>query len=457
MCETSHDDITPAAFVDAGTRKLPVVDLNDMVEELLPVARFIAGEPEVRRTGAGFIGYGSTKPGDKVLLAADTHYDWRVVEATARALRERGAKVDVVTVDVGPDRDFTDAEEINTVMRREPWENHPRRWEGVPWVEELALRGKYDLLCHGKGGSIPQTPHRYEAFPWLTSEHFTQPATTYPRKLHTAINVKAWQQIRENGRGGRVHLTDPEGTDLRWTLWDEYFDGIRLGSGETPFWGHLMSHPPTPIISKEDATGLAAGTTSHFARPFPHIRVSVQDGLVQTVEGGGAYGKAWTDLLHESRNTQYPCFPRPGLFWFWEAAIGTNPKISRPSRIHRVASGGFEWERRRSGVIHLGFGTFWRGPEERWAGERGLLYGHLHVHLLFPTLVIETRNGKSITVIDNGRLTAMDDPEIRAVASEFGDPDELLREEWSAPIPGISAPGSYDEYAANPAKWIYAL
>jgi hypothetical protein len=111
MCETSHDDITPAAFVDAGTRKLPVVDLNDMVEELLPVARFIAGEPEVRRTGAGFIGYGATKPGDKVLLAADTHYDWRVVEATARALRERGAKVDVVTVDVGPDRDFTDLED----------------------------------------------------------------------------------------------------------------------------------------------------------------------------------------------------------------------------------------------------------------------------------------------------------------------------------------------------------
>jgi hypothetical protein len=144
--------------------------------------------------------------------------------------------------------------------------------------------------------------------------------------------------------------------------------------------------------------------------------------------------------------------PSAGLFWFWEAAIGTNPKISRPSRIHRLASGGFEWERRRSGVIHLGFGTFWRGPEERWAGERGLLYGHLHVHLLFPTLVIETLNGKSITVIDNGRLTAMDDPEIRAVASEFGDPDKLLREDWSAPIPGISAPGSYDEYAANPAK-----
>src|SRR3989304_8765589 len=77
MCGISHADSAPAAFVDGGTRKGPVVDLNDMVEELLPIARFVAGEPEVRRTGAGFIGYGSTKPGDKVLLAADTHYDWR--------------------------------------------------------------------------------------------------------------------------------------------------------------------------------------------------------------------------------------------------------------------------------------------------------------------------------------------------------------------------------------------
>jgi hypothetical protein len=90
MCGIPHDDITPAAVADGGKRKVPVVDLNDMVEALLPIARFVAGEPEVRRTGAGFIGYGSTKPGDKVLLAADTHYDWRVVDATARALRERG-------------------------------------------------------------------------------------------------------------------------------------------------------------------------------------------------------------------------------------------------------------------------------------------------------------------------------------------------------------------------------
>ncbi len=455
MCEVpegSSVEVTPA---NGGKGSPRVVDLDSLVVDLMPIARQVVAEPEIRRTAAGFIGYGSTKPGDRVLLAVDTHYDWRVVEAVARALRERGARVDVVTVDVGPDRDFDELDEVKTVMRREPWEKQPRRWEGVPWVEELALRGKYDLLVHGKGGSIPQTPHRYEAFPWLTPDHFASPATTYPRQLHTLINNKVWQQIRENGRGGRVHLTDPEGTDLRWTLWDEYFEGTWLGMGETPFWGHIMAHAPTPLLPKEDVTGVAAGTTSHFSKPFPRIQVTVQDGLVQTVEGGGAYGQAWRELLEESRNTQYPCFPRPGLFWLWEVAIGTNPKIHRPPRIHRLSSGGFEWERRRSGVIHLGFGTFWRAPEERWAGERGILYGHLHVHCLFPTLEIEARNGRRIVVIERGHLTALDDPDVRKLASEFGDPDELLRDDWQPSIPGINAPGRYEDYAADPARWIY--
>ena len=52
-----------------------------------------------------------------------------------------------------------------------------------------------------------------------------------------------------------------------------------------------------------------------------------------------------------------PVFRARGLFYLWEVAIGTNPKIMRPSGIERHSSGGFEWERRRSGVIHMGFGT----------------------------------------------------------------------------------------------------
>ena len=91
----------------------------------------------------------------------------------------------------------------------------------------------------------------------------------------------------------------------------------------------------------------------------------------------------------------------------------------------------------------------------RRAAERGLLYGHLHVHLLFPTFAVTSRDGETREIIRHGRLTALDDPEVRELATRHGDPDELLGEDWIPAIPGISGPGSFDEYARDPAPWIY--
>jgi hypothetical protein len=103
----------------------------------------------------------------------------------------------------------------------------------------------------------------------------------------------------------------------------------------------------------------------------------------------------------------------------------------------------------------MGFGTLWRSAEEKWAGENGILYGHLHIHLLFATFTITTKSGKEYTIIRNGRLTALDDPEVRELAKKYGDPDELLHEDWIPQIPGITCDGSYEEYARDPGKWIY--
>lgn len=449
MCES---DVGP----DRGVARIGERDLRWMdTSDLMSVGRLIADDAELRRTAAGFIGYGSTEPGDRVLLAVDTNYDPRVYDTLAAVLREKGARVDVVVTDAGPDRVADETEEIRTVIRREPWDDNPRRWEGIPWIERMAAERGYELLVHGKGGGIPQTDHRYEAAPWLTVEQFASPATTFPREVHARINEKLWDAFRIRGVGGRVHLTDREGTDLTYTLHGEYFDGTRRGYADVPWWGHVMAHAPTPILPQEDATGVVCGTTNHVSRAFPRIEVELSKGRVENVRGGGGYGEAWRALKQESDHIKYPCFPDTGLFWLWEVAIGTNPKISRPSSIEHVSSGGFEWERRRSGVIHCGFGTRWRGPEERWAGAAGIVYGHLHVHLLFPTLRIRATDGSTISVIESGHLTVLDDPEIREVAAKYGDPDVVLREDWMPDIPGINAPGLYDDYARDPSRFIY--
>lgn len=456
MCDTAEDvGIRGPGAPRMSTSGGPQVRTVE-IGELMPYARALAVWRENRESHVGLVGYGKTVAGNKVLIAVDQEYDPFVPQAIAEALRERGAHVDILTLDMGePDKRFDYLDEIRVIMRREPWENNPRRWEGIPFVEDFAAGRGYDLLIHGKGGPIPKTDYRYEQIPWLKLEHFMQHSTTYPLELHLLINQKTWGPIWELGRGGKARLTDPEGTDITWTYWEEYYDGSRYGFSADPRNGHLFSHPVPPLIANEDARGVVAGTTSHFSRAFPRVRVELEGGQIVKVEGGAAYGDAWRDLLEESKGTQYPCFPRPGLFYLWEAAIGTNPKIVRPGHIERHSSGGFEWERRRSGVIHMGFGTLWRSPEERWAGEHGLLYGHLHIHLLFPTLVVVAKDGVEHAVIRNGRLTALDDPEVRAQAARYGDPEELLKEDWIPEIPGITCAGSYEEYARDPAAWIY--
>ena len=51
-------------------------------------------------------------------------------------------------------------------------------------------------------------------------------------------------------------------------------------------------------------------------------------------------------------------------------------------------------------------------------------------------------------------MTSLDNAEVRALASRYGDPDRILSNAWMPEVPGINAPGRYEDYAANP--WKYA-
>ena len=60
-----------------------------------------------------------------------------------------------------------------------------------------------------------------------------------------------------------------------------------------------------------------------------------------------------------------------------------------------------------------------------------------------------------IALIEKGRLVSLDNPEVRALASRYGNPDQLLTEDWRPEIPGINAPGDYrTDYAPDPWKTV---
>jgi hypothetical protein len=421
--------------------------------------------------------------GSRVFLAATSFHDRLVVDAITEALRERGATVDVLTVDMGADRELTEVDEVKFLITRPPTleDVYSRTWGRFRWVEELCEQRGYNVLIQCVAGPIREDahmtgkPYYYERIPWVTAETLASAATTFPRELFDIINERAWRLIWEKGRGGRVRVTDPEGTDITFTLWEEYYVASPKGTtiphevwrkyygwliegrplfGKAPYYGHLAGHPFPPLIDKEDATGVVCGTLNHMSKPFPRIRVKVENGVVTEVEGGGKYGEEWRKLLDETKDIKYPDFPRPGLFWLSGMAIGTNPKAFRDAKSLRLSGYGTLYERLRSGIIHVDFGTHTFNYSERWAAENGFPYGHIHVHLNFPTYEITTKEGDVVKVIDKGRLTALDDPEVRQVASKYGDPDELLREDWVPAIPGINYPGDYEEYARDPASWI---
>ncbi len=430
-------------------------------------AEYLAEQPEVldktiKSYVPGFIGFGNTKPGDKVLIAVDSLMDLTITKAIATALRAKGAIVDMIVVDGGPDRRIEEDDEIGANIRREAWvgrelEYPYRRYLEIPWVTKLVEDAGYDL--HIQGRAYPSfTDFRWEGHPWQQMDHFLSAANNFPRELHEMINQKAWEPVWNRGQGAHVRITDVEGTDFWYTLLPEYWEpGLLNWFEERPSIGHLMYHPGPPVSQFQDASGVIKGTIAHFSRPFPQITATMVNGRIESVEGGGAYGDGWRALLEETRDLQYPQFPDKGLFWLWEVAIGTNPKIQRSPSIERVSSGGAEWERWRSGIMHLGFGTAGPSAAENWAGEQGYPYGHLHIHMMMPTVEITHPDGTVEVPVRDGHLVALDDPEVRACAAKYGDPDILLREDWVPKIPGVNADGDYQVYAADPSRWFSEL
>ncbi|MGI0085460.1 MAG: hypothetical protein ACREBQ_10295, partial [Nitrososphaerales archaeon] len=408
--------------------------------------------------------YGIRK-GNRVLLVALTEFDPAVVQDYARAMRNAGAEVDVVTLDSAPNYPpdqiaRLEAECIEPTGDDDVVYTRITNLMNPKTVSDLVKREKYDLVVSGTAGPLPIVPFRWTRMEYISREEFSSPLVDFPLELQELIDRKVVESIK---KCEKVRITDPEGTDFSFTNYDD----------ERPLymtheWGKPINFNYRGV---EDCTGVIAGTLNHLGA-FPHCKSYLKDGLVVKVEGGGAYGEVWREKIEKYKDVDYPEFPlrtaaslskdsqikvkmsKPGFFWYWECAIGTIPGVFRlPQEGRMECFANFLHERKRAGYIHHGFGG--SNSSAAQLAAAGLPWTHCHIHSMFATYEGKTREGETIRVIDMGHLTALDDPEVRAFARKFGNPDRLLGEVWIPAIPGINVKGDYmKDYAANPTKWI---
>jgi hypothetical protein len=285
----------------------------------------------------------------------------------------------------------------------------------------------------------------------------------------------------------RVRITDPEGTDLSFEISPEMAQRWAKGAYER---GHLMLYPaaatgrfarstanyPAATLDGEwiprsplpSANGVVAGTAGDNGF-FPRIEIHYKDGYVSEVVGGGTFGDLLRAFLKypQINSATYPYEDRPGFFHLYEIAMGTHPKWFRDPQA--AMRGDLGPEGLRSGVLRFGLGlgleyddpaaaaksASWQAFASKFnlPREQGF-----QIYNYFATYSVHLRDSdKWVDLISRGHMTSLDDPEVRELASRYGDPDSVLAERWIPEVAGINAPGKYEDYSREPWKYSRAV
>lgn len=458
--------IAPRSFSYPAPRYPKIPEIST-VEQLLPYVRRIVERP-MPYSGDQRPGF-AIKGGEKILFITDSDLDPLVMEAFMRVLRdEKKCRVDVFQ-EQSRRRIYRTAEVMKFLVENKPT---AKMLGGPEWTEEVAKKQGYDKVIgqiFWEDNNVRLRDFSY-SLDWPTREQLASPAVMYPEEIIEALDRASWKILRQTET---VRITDPEGTDISFTWFPEYWeimDGnypayqtegfgthhYSRGALKNPLIsGHLTGYPLGIVLPKSDVRGVVAGTSDHLG-PYPHIKLYLENNKVTRIEGGGEFGDEWRKFIEQNKDVKYPHYPAPGIDWFIEAAIGTHPKVIRPFNTFESATtrGSFMSERDRSGIIHLGIGQL---LDFVWALKHNppLPFYHFHVHLYFATYTCKLKDGREVKLIDKGHLTALDDPEVRKIAAKYGNPDELLREDWIPAIPGINADGDYwKDYAADPETYM---
>lgn len=406
------------------TPRMPQVREPTSAEDLLPALRSVVTRKPERTFHEGL----ALKPGEQVCIVTDSTISPLLTEAFQEAIRDAGGHVDVINLEGFPllEDPLELVDGPNTTNWYPDWV-----WEGARRADVLLCLAFFkfphtpNLPFGRRFGSTPGSdapPIKARPVQWeLPPDMLFSPALDYPLEVWDAIDDKTWDLL---GRARRIEIVDPDGTHLTFDLTPEDWDE-RVGRGGEEE-GPASQRPYTPghiFVPFPKAKRLEGEITIRsltFGGPVEPTRLTVENRKVTEVKGSGVFADRLRQSFEQYKDATYPGLPGPGTDWISTFAMCTNPKYRRsPSyqnargsaRVHSWCLG-----HRRSGFLHASIGA------TLVEGNHKVIR---HFDMMFPTLVADGR-----PVIEDGHLVALDDPEVRRVAERFGDPDELLREDW---------------------------
>lgn len=346
---------------------------------------------------------GGVSKGERVGFIVDLRVEAEVIQAFFTAAKELGATPFLCMVErgsgYGPPDEFIEAIKTANVLYFS--------WEMANSIAIKQLRSEMGTRCVG-------FPH------CRTAALLADDAVTFPLDVLSAIYPKTWDVLR-TGKDVKIHITDPKGTDFHTVLTKDdvanKFAGDPRYSGQIVankpgFVSHLpVGHGPNVISPSEplnpasegtvrlDAITLAPGVYRGWAGDSCYqqpVTCHIKAGRITAIDGGKE-ADAFRHVVE--RDLENICQLR-------EIGLGHNPKVPtfRGERGYHGAN--------HAGAVHWGFGG---GHQKK----------RIHVDaIMFQATILA--DGKPF--VERGRLKALDDPEIRQLASKYGDPDRVLAE-----------------------------
>ena len=349
--------------------------------ELMEGARNLVRYAEI---GAGHEVLIHVEPGSKAEPGSD---DPQVIEALRAAVTEVGARASIMTTP--------------------PW---PKTGDAQPPMFVAALDGVDYLIGQGE---YLYTKNRYlqvamfeKGLVYIENEAKTAAALSssygrFPAELMFAIGTAVVERV---ARARTARVTTAAGTDIKMSIRPETVGGYCYPyRQDAPGYkkgfpgGTACFHPEDPVEGVIVAEAFAPFLSKPDLICDPPLRLVYKDHRAVEISGGGA---DWLLDVWERRGDA-------NSSWLAECMWGVHPR----------AGGHGTRDASNPHLLHFGLGNSiaYGGPtfSKTWI-------------VLFVQDATLTLDGEIF--LDRGRLTILDSPEVRAVASRFGDPDELLEQ-----------------------------